>query len=199
MVFKIKRLALPLAIVLLFCALCSCKKDDAEKTLGFTLESFISGFNEANTELEDIDASKLSEMEFEQDSLFVQYVFSESLHFCAYIEPKTREVQKMFMWLEPEGIADKTNSYKFAAYNAVMLSCFLDSEDEYSQVVNALSLDKDLEFNTDTLYYNDDFAAYYSYDGFGYRLLIVSPAEMEEIEAAAKADSVSSKPETVSQ
>ena len=183
-----KTVILFLALALIM-SLCSCGKN--KDNLGFTVDSFVAGFNEANTELEDIDPEKLSEVDFEEDSKFIKYDFSEYLHYCAYINPETREVQKMFMWLENDGIEDKTNAYKFAAYNAVMLSCFLESEEEYSEIVKTLGLDADLEFNTDTLYYNDDFAAYYSYDVFGYRLLIVTPQEMEEIEAQAQSPIVS--------
>ncbi|MBQ6570054.1 MAG: hypothetical protein IJL87_07340 [Clostridia bacterium] len=182
-----KRLtAVFLAAAFILALVCSCGKKKAT-TFDFTLEKFIEGFNEVNTELPDIDREAVQKIQAQDGNVFAEYDFTDGLRFCAYSDPKTNNVQKLIMWLLPHAIEDKENAYKFAAYNAIMLSSFVSSQEEYEKIVGELSLDSNLEFNTDKLYKGDNFAVYYSYDAYGYRLIVTTIADMEQIEAEAAA------------
>lgn len=181
-------LALTLSVLLILLTVCSCdnggkKSKTAVPEFDFTIEEYIKRFNVAVGTLPEIE--EVEEIQYTENSLFIQYVFEDQLCFGAYVNPKTRNVQKVFMWLRPDGIEDRAAAYKFGGYNTVLLSTMLSNEEDHKKAIETLKLDSDLELNSDTLYQNKDFAAYYSYDALGYRLLIMTVDEMREIEAGS--------------
>jgi len=122
-----KSLSLMIAVLMLVLMICSCEKDDAQEgayEFDFTIEEYIERFNASVGTLPEL--GEVEEIEYTEDSLFVQYVFEDQLCFGAYINPETRNVQKVFMWLRPDGISDRACAYKFGGYNTVLLSTMLN-------------------------------------------------------------------------